>query len=162
MRHRGETDPSFYCDAMLGGLARWLRAAGFDAVYEYGIDDGVLIERAGKQGRIVLTSDGGIMERNVITCGEVPALFIPRQTSKFDQLEFVLRQLDLRPRQPRCMTCGGALRELSADEATGQVPPIAFERCATYWKCKRCGKAFWSGTHFHRIRRKLAEIEERL
>ena len=23
-------DPSFFCDAMLGGLARWLRALGYD------------------------------------------------------------------------------------------------------------------------------------
>ena len=26
----------FFCDAMLGGLARWLRAFGYDARYEYG------------------------------------------------------------------------------------------------------------------------------
>ena len=30
----------FFCDAMLGGLARWLRAMGYDAAFEYGIDDG--------------------------------------------------------------------------------------------------------------------------
>jgi DUF1680 family protein len=32
-------------DAMLGGLARWLRAAGYDARFEYGIDDADLIAR---------------------------------------------------------------------------------------------------------------------
>ncbi len=162
MKGRGETDPSFYCDAMLGGLARWLRAAGYDTAYEYGIDDGVLVDRAGRQGRMILTSDAGIMERSLITSGEVLAMFIPRQTSKFEQLEFVLRQLDLRPIQPRCMTCGGELRELSADEACGIVPPVAVEKCSTYWQCRRCGKAFWSGTHFHRITRKLKDIAERL
>ena len=32
-------EPWFACDAMLGGLARWLRAAGYDASWEHGIDD---------------------------------------------------------------------------------------------------------------------------
>jgi len=36
----GHREWTFFCDAMLGGLARWLRAAGYDAEYEYGIDDG--------------------------------------------------------------------------------------------------------------------------
>lgn len=36
----GSTDPPrFACDAMLGGLARWLRAAGYDATWTYGIED---------------------------------------------------------------------------------------------------------------------------
>ena len=31
----------FACDAMLGGLARWLRAAGYDATWQEGIDAGL-------------------------------------------------------------------------------------------------------------------------
>ena len=54
---------SFLCDAMLGGLARWLRAAGYDAEFEYGIDDCELIRRAGEGGRILLSSDGPMFER---------------------------------------------------------------------------------------------------
>ena len=38
--------PRFACDAMLGGLARWLRAAGYDACWQEGIDDGELIRLA--------------------------------------------------------------------------------------------------------------------
>src|SRR5437016_13793776 len=32
----------FFCDAGLGGLARWLRAAGYEAEWHEGIDDDVL------------------------------------------------------------------------------------------------------------------------
>ncbi|MCD6378693.1 MAG: hypothetical protein DRO01_07865, partial [Thermoproteota archaeon] len=32
-------NPVILCDAMLGGLARWLRAAGYEAQFIYGIDD---------------------------------------------------------------------------------------------------------------------------
>src|SRR5687768_2358601 len=39
--HREETTREiiFWCDAGLGGVARWLRAAGYEAFWEYGIDD---------------------------------------------------------------------------------------------------------------------------
>ena len=38
--------PRLACDAMLGGLARWLRAAGHDTFWQEGIDDGALIHLA--------------------------------------------------------------------------------------------------------------------
>jgi len=37
----------FFCDAGLGGLARWLRAAGYEAEWEPGIDDSDLLAVAG-------------------------------------------------------------------------------------------------------------------
>ena len=81
------------CDAMLGGLARWLRAAGYDAEYEYGIDDAKLVRRAEAEGRILLSSDGGVFERNPVKSGRVRSLFVPRQLGKMEQLAFVLREL---------------------------------------------------------------------
>jgi uncharacterized protein with PIN domain len=53
----GSIDPRFACDAMLGGLARWLRAAGYDASWDDGIDDGELIRLARAEGRTALSSD---------------------------------------------------------------------------------------------------------
>src|ERR1035437_9829745 len=99
---------SFYCDAMLGGLARWLRAAGYDALFEYGIDDADLVAQAAATGRVLLSSDGPLFERNIIKTGRVKALFIPRmsgkrQRGKIAQLRFVMRELKLPLREPRCM-----------------------------------------------------------
>ena len=45
---------------MLGGLARWLRAAGYDASWHDGIDDGDLVRLAQAEGRTVLSSDDDI------------------------------------------------------------------------------------------------------
>ena len=42
--------PEILCDAMLGGLARWLRAAGYDAGFAYGIEDRALVRRAMETG----------------------------------------------------------------------------------------------------------------
>jgi len=153
-RDRG---PSFFCDAMLGGLARWLRAAGYDAAFEYGIDDGDLLARAATDGRMVLSSDGGLFQRNVLKDGTIASLYIPRQMSKFDQLAFVLARLALPLREARCMACGGRLDEVAKHAVMGEAPPLAYRNCEQFWRCARCGKLLWHGTHWQKITRKLAE-----
>ena len=148
----------FICDAMLGGLARWLRAAGYDAEFEYGIDDAQAIRRAKNDGRVLLSSDGPLFERNVIKNGAVGALFIPQQLTKLEQLRFVLRALKLPLRPPRCMACGGRLAEVPKHTVAGEAPPLAFRNCERFWRCRRCGRLLWHGTHWQKITRRLAEI----
>jgi uncharacterized protein len=150
-------EPRLSCDEMLGGLARWLRAAGYDATFERGIDDTELIARAAAADRILLSSDSGIFERNIVKHGRVPAVFVPRAMPKTEQLRFVLDTLGLPVRQPRCMTCGGALVLLSKEEARGEAPPKTLENTDTFYRCERCGKLLWRGTHWRRIERVLAE-----
>jgi len=145
---------------MLGGLARWLRAAGYDASFEYGIDDGDLIERARAEGRMILSSDGPLFKRNVITGGQVRALFVPRQTTRLEQLRFVVRELKLPLCPPRCMACGGELTEVPKHTVTHEAPPLAFRNCDRFWRCRRCGKLLWHGTHWQKVTRRLKEIED--
>jgi len=155
-----EARPAFFCDAMLGGLARWLRAAGYDAEYEYGIDDGELVRRAAVGGRMILSSDGPLFERNVIRDGSVRALYIPQQLDKLQQLRFVVRRMGLRPRTEaaRCMSCGGELREVPKHAVMDEAPPLAYRGCERFWRCGRCGKLLWRGTHWQKVTRRLAEV----
>lgn len=156
-----EECPTFFCDAMLGGLARWLRAAGYDAAFEYGIDDRDLIRRAQETGRVLLSSDGPMFERNVIKNGVVRALYVPQQLSKLDQLAFVMETLRLPLREARCMACGGDLAEVPKHSIAGEAPPLAYRNCEQFWRCARCGKLFWHGTHWQKIVRRLQEFEQR-
>lgn len=149
------TPPRFFCDAMLGGLARWLRAAGYDASFEYGIDDGVLVRRAAEQGRVVLSSDGDIFERNVVKAGTVRALRVPRAMPPVEQLAFVLRELDLPASDSRCMACGGELRAIGKRDVADRVPPRSFAAFDRFWECVHCKKVYWHGTHWARITKVL-------
>ncbi len=153
---------AFFCDAMLGGLARWLRAAGYDAAFEYGIDDGELIRNAEESGRTILSCDGPLFDRNIIRNGQVPALRVPQQLGKFDALRFVMEKLHLPLRDPRCMACGGELREVPRHCVTDEAPPLAYRGCDKFWRCLRCSKLLWRGTHWQKISRRLAEFENRL
>src|SRR5262245_57308077 len=118
--------PQFACDAMLGGLARWLRAAGYDASWKLGIDDWDLIRLARREERILLSCDTGIFRVGLVRDGDVPALQIPHGLSMREQLAFVLHELRLEPREPRCMKCGGALIEVPKEQVRERVPARSF------------------------------------
>jgi hypothetical protein len=150
--------PRFFCDAMLGGLARWLRAAGYDALFEYGIDDANLIDRCRAEERILLSCDGPMFERNVIKSGQVKALRVPRGLGNVEALRFVLEKLHLALAGPRCMGCGGELAEVPKHTVAGEAPPLAFRNCESFWRCRRCAKLLWRGTHWLRIGKLLEEI----
>jgi uncharacterized protein with PIN domain len=142
---------------MCGGLARWLRAAGYDAFWKEGINDWDLVRRALREDEILLTSDGGICRIGIVRDGELPALFIPPGMSKAEQLQFVLKSLGLALREPRCMACGGELAEVPKQRVRGRVPPRSFEQHESFYECERCRKLFWKGTHWPKIRARLEE-----
>jgi uncharacterized protein with PIN domain len=154
--------PRFFCDAMLGGLSRWLRAAGYDASFVYGIDDGVLVRRAADEGRIVLSSDAGIFARNFVKSGGVRALRVPRATPPLEQLAFVLRAFELGTCDPRCMACGGELREVPKEDVAHIAPPKSFATYERFWTCIVCAKLYWHGTHWARIASGLEAARQRL
>ncbi len=145
---------------MLGGLARWLRAAGYDASWQAGIDDWDLVRQARREDRVLLTSDTGIVRLGILRDGEVASLFIPHGLKKHGQLAFVLEQLHLDLQEPRCMACGGPLMPVPREEVGEEIPARTREWIETFYRCGRCGKLFWTGTHWQRIERILRQARE--
>jgi uncharacterized protein with PIN domain len=153
-----DNEPAFACDSMLGGLARWLRAAGYDASWHPGIDDWDLIRLARSDGRVLLSSDTGIFRVGIVRDSELPALFIPHGLSKQEQLRFVLQTLNLPIRSPRCMACGGPLLETTREAVAERVPARSLAWLEQFYECSRCGKVFWEGTHWNRIAQVLRQV----
>jgi uncharacterized protein with PIN domain len=157
MSSTDEPVPLLACDAMLGGLARWLRAAGYDTFWREGIDDRDLVRLAQSEGRVVLSSDDDIFAFSLVRGGAVPALFVPRGQGVQAQLAHVLRELGLPLREPRCMACGGELHELKKEEAAGRVPPRSLAGHDRFWECVRCQRVYWHGTHWVHIVERLRQ-----
>ncbi len=149
---------TFACDAMLKGLARWLRAAGFDAWWRYGVDDGDLVRLAADQDRILLTQDSGIMKRSPIASGAIPSLFIPRALTVEQQLKHVFAEFGLTRTGPRCMKCGGRLDAVPKESVRHEAPPRTFKWLDEFFRCARCEQLFWEGTHWNRIHDRLDQI----
>ena len=151
----------FFCDAMLGGLARWLRASGYDAEFKHGIEDSVIVAEALDRGLVLLSSDGPMFHRKVIRDGQLKSLFVPRGLSRTEQLIHVVGKLGLERLPARCMACGGRLTEIPKHDAMDQAPPLAYRSCDTFFRCARCDKLLWRGTHWRTIDRRLGEIFHR-
>ena len=150
--------PRFICDAMLGALARWLRAAGYQAEWDEHLSESQLVELALQTGRILLTCNSRIMKRNVVRTGELRAILIPHGLDRVSQLEYVARLLQLARREPLCMSCGGRLVEVPREQLAGQVPPRAYAAHQRFFRCSGCGKIYWHGTHWRRISAALEQV----
>lgn len=153
---------TFFCDAMLGGLARWLRALGYEALFVDGIDDAALVDRAAALGAILLSSDQPLFNRKRVTSGEVRALFVPRHAPVVDQAVFVLSALKLGVRDVRCMDCGGALEQVPREEVARVVPAGALAAFDTFFRCTRCAHVYWHGTHWTRIEATREDVRGRI
>ncbi len=143
----------FACDAMCGGLARWLRAIGYDTTYTPDVDDAELVEHARRDGRVLISADGRLFERRAITSGEVRALRLPRGLKRLGQIEWVVHAMRLAVQTPRCTACNGSLMPVRRDEVQHIVPARSLVWADEFYRCQSCGKAFWNGTHWQRMQK---------
>jgi len=145
------TTPKVACDAMCGGLARWLRALGVDASYVPGITDQELVEQALADGRVLISSDGKLFERRLLASGRLRGLRLPVGLKLQEQLRFVVRELKLVPRFPRCTLCNGRLAAVSRAEVADLVPARSLIWAREFYRCTDCRHVYWEGTHWRRI-----------
>lgn len=152
----------FWCDSGLGGLCRWLRAAGYDALWDPCIDDTELVRRARSDARSLLTTDSLLMERRLVRDRVVPALWLPPTLKIPEQMRLVIGEFHLTLRDSRCMACGGALRRTPKEQLRERIPPKTWRWLDEYFVCQRCDQLFWRGTHWQRIRHGLEELFHRM
>jgi hypothetical protein len=153
--------PRFVCDESLGGLARWLRAAGYEARWLPGAGGGELLAAAQRDGAVLLTGDSELAGRRVVQDGTVTALWVPTAMTRHQQVAEVLRDLGLALREPRCMACGGELRSVDKEQVRERIPPRTARWRDEYFVCAGCGRLFWQGTHWERILGHLARAASR-
>jgi uncharacterized protein with PIN domain len=145
----------FVCDGSLGGLARWLRAAGYDTAWRPGLAGAALLEEARATGALVLTSDHEVFLRREVVSGRLPALQVSSRLGVFAQLRHVLRTLSLPLGEPRCMACGGVLQAVAKESVRERIPPRTARWKDEFFACRGCDRLLWQGTHWERIAARL-------
>ncbi len=150
VREQPLRDTRFVADAHLGGLAHLLRLTGFDTLYDNHYRDDEIERIALAQSRIVLTRDRELLKRRDITHGcYVHALHSEAQ------LRELFQRLDLaRAARPftRCLSCNAPLRPLDVAQAAPRVPPRVRALHDRFVTCDACGRIFWEGSHWRRMR----------
>ena len=144
--------PRFIADHMLGSLARWLRMMGYDTVYDKKLDDPSISQLAREENRFVLTRDKELSKE--------PGALLLEEDDLDSQLKVVASRYGLRfkPDLIRCSSCNGVLADLPKENAKDVVPEGAFLSQEKFWKCSKCGKVFWMGTHWNGIMERLNRL----
>jgi uncharacterized protein with PIN domain len=144
-------EPRFVADSMLGRLARWLRALGYDTLYLRDAPDRRLLALALGERRRLLTRDVALARR------ARDAGLLVRAESLDDQLEEVMAVAGRAGRRvlSRCLECNAPLVATAREAVRDRVPPYTFATQREFWTCAGCGRIFWDGTHAAGIRRRL-------
>ena len=153
LRPRPLREPRFVLDAHLGKLARHLRMAGFDCLYRNDYRDSEIITASLAEHRVILTRDKGLLKQRLVTHG-----YFVRRTESEEQLCEVVRALQLetglRP-FTRCRECNTGLRNAPKAEVLARLPPKVRAAYDRFQLCPGCGRIYWEGTHYARLRRLL-------
>lgn len=145
----------FVADAHLGGLARLLRMAGFDTVYDNALNDAEIQRVAECDGRIVLTRDRDLLKRRAISHG----CYVYAQKPDL-QLSEILARLDLvRRLRPlsRCLKCNTLLVPVDKALVSDALPPRVRECQHGFSTCEICRRVFWEGSHWRHMLERLAK-----
>jgi len=154
-------DPRFVLDVHLQKLARRLRLLGFDVDFHPNRDDAELADIAEREDRILLSRDRQLMMRKKVMRG----LYV-RNTDPEKQANEVLDRLDLRELcRPftRCIECNGAIESLDISVAgfgdlARQIPPGVRSWCREYYHCRGCGRIYWKGSHYDKLKIRVEKI----
>jgi len=150
-----DSSPKLLADGMLGRLAKWLRILGYDTAYDPQLDDDELARRARAEGRWLLTRDHELARRPGIQSllitseqilpqlAQVRARLGPAQGSAFS----------------RCPVCNTPLTAVSPQDVRGRVPPFVWRSYRRFRRCPSCDKIYWPGSHWRRMRERLAHLE---
>lgn len=153
-RAEASIEPRFLCDAMLGQLGHWLRAAGYDTlIAEQRTTDRALIARAMADRRILLTRDRKLQEirearqHAVLLRGERIQDLVTDITPRF-RIDWLADPFS------RCLVCN--LRLTPAPPlARDRLPPAVRETVNEINYCRQCDKLYWAGGHVRRMMQRL-------
>lgn len=150
------TPPRFLCDEMLGSLCRYLRAAGYDAIFaNNGAPDRDLLRQCHDEGRQFLTQDQLIREHKaargvafVLPQGDVDHL-APLLGAHF-RLDWLSQAFT------RCLEDNTPLLDADA-QALQRVPPDARRPGEPCKYCPACRRVYWQGSHYKRMHARLVK-----
>lgn len=138
----------FFCDSMLGRLARSLRFCGYSCEYRSSLDDSEMVAYCTEHDLVLLTRDTGVMKRRQIARGELRALLVESDFVR-EQLRQVLDHFLLEPvPQLLCSLCNEPLVPVPREKACGAVPDYVCVTQDEFKRCPACGRFYWKATHW--------------
>jgi hypothetical protein len=146
----------FILTAELGRLCRWLRILGFDAYYFRGRESSLII-KALQEDRIILTRRKRLAEEK-----SVKKVIIENDKLK-DQIREVEEKLGIKFNLDnlfsRCSECNTEVVKVDKELVKNKVPEYVYQTQEEFYKCPKCRKIFWQGTHWDLAKKYFEELK---
>lgn len=147
----------FIADRTLGKLAKGLRMLGYDTLYYRGEDIHQLIHLARDEDRVILTRDTKLALRRpkdrIVTITED----LPSR-----QLKEIIQKATLSLNEEilytRCLLCNDPIDPVPRKEAEGKVPDFIFMQQKDFYRCPKCVRIYWQGSHLDNMQKKVKEL----
>jgi uncharacterized protein len=140
------TEKRFVVDNMLGKVAKWLRALGFEACAVH-LKDVQQLDQYARRGYHLVT-------RNTRLAGHPATLRVTSDDPR-EQLQQIIAVLGITPDEVhllcRCLRCDEPLQPADRALVAGQVPDYVYENCSVFHQCPQCRQVYWAGSHLPRM-----------
>ena len=143
-------EPTFILDVHLGKLATYLRMLGFDTLYRNEYQNPDIIAVAGRERRMILTHDRGLLKVRAVTNG-----YWVRATVPLQQVREVLQRFDLWGLLwpfHRCLRCKGLVKPVEKQTILPPLIPQIARYYHEFYPCSVCRRLYWKGSHYRKMR----------
>ncbi|UCH64681.1 MAG: Mut7-C ubiquitin/RNAse domain-containing protein [Ignavibacterium sp.] len=158
LRPKPLREPRFVVDEHLGKLAKYLRMFGFNTYYKNHYDSDELVEISLNDKRAILTKNKNVLKRS-----EVTHAYFVRSFDVENQVREIIKRFDLQKEInefSRCMECNGLLQPVKKETIINQIPPKVANWLDTFFKCSKCNKIYWQGTHHQKMNSFIQSIKK--
>jgi len=148
--------PRFLLDNHLGRLAAYLRMLGFDCLYQNDFQDNEMARILSGEERVLLTRDRRLLMRKVVMYG-----YCLRSLQPLEQLREVVERFDLKDKITpfqRCLRCNTPLQAISKEAILERLQPLTQKYFDEFHLCPHCQQIYWKGSHYERMRQRIAEL----
>ena len=144
---------AFVADVHLAKLAKLLRLLGFDTLYFNHIEDDELLKISENEKRWILTKDRAL-------CTRAKNCLLVKAKEPKEQLKEVLYTLKLTQCRPftRCLVDNAPLERVPKEEVLAKIPPKVAQWCEEFQWCPECGRIYWKGSHYDRMKKFIDEV----
>ncbi|MDN5845679.1 MAG: Mut7-C RNAse domain-containing protein [Candidatus Nitrosocosmicus sp.] len=150
---------------MLGNIAKKLRIMGFDTEFWLDANDEFLINKSNREQKLLITRDRGLylkiskLSRNGLLLSD---------DYEVENLVFILERCDIKHINPvpnlntRCTICNGTLKKFAKTVVSDPIPEKVYKNISLIYKCSKCSKVYWEGTHIENINKFIDKINNSL
>ncbi|RZB34543.1 MAG: uncharacterized protein SRB1_00311 [Desulfobacteraceae bacterium Eth-SRB1] len=143
----------FVVDVNVGKLALLLRMLGLDAVYSPKYVDRDILYFSGKEKRIVLSKDTGLLECRQVIFGRHVRSIYPD-----DQLIEIIKFFGINGPFKffiRCLRCNKKLVPINKKDILHRLEPKTKRYFNRFKICPQCRRIYWQGSHHEKMKIRL-------